>query len=865
MAAGVVVVAALLCGLGGERSAFRAPRAPASLASLRGGVDVPQPPIDAFATAAAAAAAAAPEADVSEPESFAFRAEMAQLMSLIINTFYSNKDIFLRELISNAADAIDKARFGSVDSSSAPPLSADGGGASPAADEIRLTADAAAQTLTIEDSGVGMSRDDLIAFLGTVARSGTKAFMQQAVAAAAAAGGGGGAGAAELIGQFGVGFYSAFLVAERVTVYTRKAGGPLLAWESAAEGGYTIRKPTEAEVAARAGERSRLAAGGRGTAVVLALKPEASVYLAESKLAELVRTHSAFVAPPIKLWARRRRLETDTAPADGSAPPSPAEEAAAMLRAAMAADAAEAGEAVESVDASADERLAVWDWRPLNELKPLWLRAPGEISESEYAAFYKSVSGDWQPPLARKHFAVEGAALQLRALLFTPRGGGLDALDGGSARASARGIKLYVRRVFVCDAAAADFLPDWAAFARGVIDSDSLELNVSREHLQRSAAIGAIRKALTKRVLEMVEEMAAEDKRATAAAADATTAVDADGGGRLRYDEFYAQWGKNLKLGVHEDERSRARLLALLRFPSTHSLPSAAAVSERAAADVDGGARSAGSGLRASEMSSLDEYVGRMPAHQTAIYYLSGESLRAVRAAPALELAVARGFEVLFLVEPIDEYAIARVGTFKGKRYGGHRPRRVRYAPRAPSRAVQSATSDEPASSSPLLATWVRPSVCPPLRPPLLPPLLASCPSCLPSRPLVRRTGSSRSRRRKRRSTRPTPTPLRRTRRRCCRRARTAPSCARRWRPSSMARSTRSGSRARTRGAPLARVARTLVRASAHARPFAARPRGGPPSGLRLRAACLVPVHTGHVGARLVGKHGADHEGAGAA
>lgn len=572
-------------------------------------------------------------------ETHAFQAEMSQLMALIINTFYSNRDIFLRELVSNAADAIDKARYGALTE----------GGGTGAEHEIRLVADRRARTLAIEDSGVGMSREELVSNLGTVAHSGTKAFMEaarkQRAARNADTSAPSGAAAAELIGQFGVGFYSAFLVADRVSVYTRRAGGPLLKWESDAAGSYSIQhEPPADEVRATAGAQCRLLdERAHGTAVVLSLKPDAGAYLKEAKLAELVKLHSSFVQPPIKLWAMRARTDKD--------PPAPA-----RARSSSAADS------------------GILDWRPLNELKPLWLRAPDEVSEAEYHQFYMSTAPDFEPPLCFRHLSLEGR-LQLRALLFIPRRAPPDIFDS-RARASGRagGLKLYVRRVFICSASAETecaLLPEWASFVRGIVDSDDLELNISRERLQRSRAAASIRKALTKRVLEMIETLA---RRAEAE----------EGGASGAYDDFYAAFAKSLKLGVHEDDAHRERLVRLLRFPSTHTerRRGASAAAGPGAAAADGGGLDAAVGaegfadallgrpsamLAASNMTSLDAYVARMPPHQKAIYFIAGESLSAVRSAPALERLRAAGFEVLFLVDPMDEYALGRLKAHAGR------------------------------------------------------------------------------------------------------------------------------------------------------------------------------------------------------
>lgn len=687
----------------------------------------------------------------SEDETFTFQAEMSELMSLLINTFYSNKDIFLRELVSNAADAIDKARLGRTGPEPADSATADGSagcvgaldsGAPDSDFAIRLRADCAANTLTIEDNGIGMDRRDLVQFLGTVASSGTKAFMRSADSKlrrahdgareggdAADSEGAEASGAEEsttagsatspasaLIGQFGVGFYSAFLVAQHVAVYSRMRGGPLLVWESDASGSFRVRQPAVAEVRARVGADSGLASGGCGTAVVLRLKAGEEAFLAEATLADLVRTHCAFISAPVRLWARRRRLPSDPPPADEA------------------------------------EEDGVWDWRPLNAQRPLWLREPGEVGEGEYATFFRALSGETvamaasapsrsgglggelgahaaeRLPVARIHFEIDTARpgvalprriarlhrqagsprLQLRVLLFVgpPRApASRGARDARAARARGGvgvggGVRLYVRRVYVCDVgpppagARAEagrrgageagsrglvshggvHLPEWAlGCVCGVLDSDTIELNVSRERLRGSHAVVAmlVGEIVVARLLALLESMSDSSSDNVSDGQSGAEACVSDGrSGAEAFDAFYGAYATQLKLGVLEDEGARGRLLALLRFPSTRTgavpaagdTAAAAAAAEAAAGGAGGDAASGGGAadaagsarlggapdrpLLASEMTTLAAYVSRMPREQKAIYYLSGESLRAIRAMPALERVTSRGFEV---------------------------------------------------------------------------------------------------------------------------------------------------------------------------------------------------------------------------
>ena len=479
-------------------------------------------------------------------ETLGFQAEVKQLLRLVAHSLYSNKEVFLRELISNASDACDKLRFEALSNKDLYETDSEL--------KVRVSFDKAARTITISDNGIGMSRQEVIEHIGTIAKSGTREFFERLT--------GDQAKDAGLIGQFGVGFYSAFVVAEHVTLNTRRAGlgsGEAVRWESAGEGEYSLETIDKPE---------------RGTEVILRLREGEDDFLSGFRLREIIRRYSDHIMIPIVM--QKEAWDSDKG----------------------------------AVSSSAEDEV-------VNQASALWARPKAEITQAQYDEFYKHVAHDMQAPLSHTHARVEGRH-EYTLLLYVPERAPIDLWD----REHRRGLKLYVRRVFIMDDAE-HLAPPYLRFVRGVIDSNDLPLNVSREILQESKDVEAIRAGVVRRVLDMLDELAENDK--------------------AKYATFWKEFGRVLKEGVGEDTSNRGRVAKLLRFASTKT--------DSEAQDV-----------------SLSEYIARMKHGQEAIYYVTADSFNAAKNSPHLEIFRKKDIEVLLLSDRVDEWVVSSMTEFEGKK-----------------------------------------------------------------------------------------------------------------------------------------------------------------------------------------------------
>lgn len=521
--------------------------------------------------------AAVAEKEASE-ETFEYQAEVSRLMDLIVHSLYSHKEVFLRELVSNASDALDKLRFLSLTD---PTLMEPNPNL-----EIRIKADKDAGTITIIDTGIGMTREELVESLGTIAQSGTAKFLKAMKESKDNK-----SSDNNLIGQFGVGFYSAFLVANKVTVSTKNAkSDKQYVWEAVADSSsFTVREETDTEKLVP-----------RGTVITLYLKDDEKFEYADAiRIENLVKNYSQFISFPIYTWQEKSREKE------------------------VEEEAEESEEATEDKPKETRKKTITekyWDWELVNETKPIWLRNSKEVAKEDYDTFYKSTFKEFIDPQAYTHFSTEGE-IEFKSLLFIPGMAPFNSEDMLSGKT--KNIRLYVKRVFISDEFDGELFPRYLGFVKGVVDSNDLPLNVSREILQESRIVRIMKKRLVRKTFDMIEEIANRENKED-------------------YKQFWTSYGKNMKLGCIEDTANHKRLAPLLRFNSSK---------------------------KEEELISLDEYVEGMKEDQKAIYYLAADTITSAKSAPFLEELVQRDIEVLFLVEPIDEVAVTNLQSYKDKKF----------------------------------------------------------------------------------------------------------------------------------------------------------------------------------------------------
>lgn len=507
-------------------------------------------------------------------DTYSFQAEINQLMSLIINSFYSNREIFLRELVSNASDAIDKHRHSVLTEQKQTPESNY---------YIRIIPNKEDKTLTIEDNGIGMTKQDIIDNIGTIARSGTRAFMEKMNKEK---------DSTSLIGQFGVGFYSAYLVADNVKVFTSKDNEHHV-WESKANGTFTINEVEETFT--------------HGSKIVLYLKDDQHEFLEESKIKSLIKKHNQFILHPIEIYVTKTITEE-------------VEEETEEIKEETEDEDTEKEDKEEVTVEEVDEKpkkmkkvdKIINEFEHINKDKPIWTRTPEDVSDDEYKSFYKTVSSDWDEPLAKKHFNVEGQ-LEYRSILYIPKRAPFDLFEKSDNKKNG-GIKLYVKKVFVTDDEE-NLLPEWLGFIKGVVDSEDLPLNVSREFLQQNKVLKTIQKNLIKKSLEMIGELNEEDTQT-----------------------FYKEFSKCLKLGAYHETTHRNKLMNLLRYNSTQE----------------------------NNMITLKDYVNKLSEKQEYIYYMCGESVDGMKRSPFIERFNKLGINVLLMNDPIDEYMMQQIKEYSG-------------------------------------------------------------------------------------------------------------------------------------------------------------------------------------------------------
>jgi heat shock protein beta len=556
-----------------------------------------------------------------QAEKHKFQAEVSSVMDIIIDSLYSNKEVFLREAISNASDALDKIRFMSLTDRKQMETNDKL--------EIRIKSDKEKKLLYISDTGIGMTKNELVTNLGTIAKSGTKVFLEQIKASQ---------DNNMLIGQFGVGFYSVFLVADKVTVISKHNNDTQSVWQCDTRGEFYVSEDPRGNTL------------GRGTQLVLQMKEDAWDFLEEDTLRGLVKKYSEFITFPIYLYtSHEEEKEVPMTPEEikeeeekeGKDTKKEEEEEKVSLdeEKEEQEEQKEEKEEAEKPVRTKKVKETIWEWELMNQTKPLWVRNPKEITEEEYNSFYKSFTKDWQDPLDRSHFLAEGE-VEFKSLLYIPQTAPLAMFDPNNPDAH-KSIKLYVKRVFITDDFK-DILPKYLSFIKGLVDSDDLPLNVSREMLQEHKILKIIKRKLVRKAIAMIQALASgkeEEEGEEAPAEEEEKDEKKDTAPNEKYRKFWKEFGANIKLGIIEDSTNRSRLAKLLIFHSS----------------------------KTDDYTFLSDYVSRVKPNQKQIYYLAGESKDVLEHSPLLEKLEKKGYEVLFLTDPIDEYAMQSLDKFDGK------------------------------------------------------------------------------------------------------------------------------------------------------------------------------------------------------
>ena len=522
-----------------------------------------------------------------QKEEISFTADISQLMNLIINSFYSKKEIFLRELLSNSSDALEKIRHKSLQNQNEllnePDL------------KIRVKSIEDDKCLVISDTGIGMTREDLVNCLGTIAKSGTKAFLESVDKKGV-----------ETIGQFGVGFYSAFLVADRVKVVTKHNDDKEYIWESNSDKTFTLTSNDDGTLK-------------RGTEIHLYLKESELEYLKIDKVKTVIKQYTEFINYPIELWEskeveREVPVEEEEDSDEGDSPDG------------VEGDSPSDEPKIEEVEEEKEEKTqapktkkikeTVSEWKVVNDEKPIWCQKPDDVDEEKYKSFYKKLTGEYSDPLAHKHFHTEGN-LECDCILYVPERPPFDVFEGGQGKK--RNIKLYVKKVFIMDDCE-ELVPEWLKFVRGVVDSKDIQLNVSREILQQSRVLSQIKNIIVKKSIELMNEIAEDEDK---------------------FNKFYEHYDKMIKLGVHEDSKNRDKLVELLRYNSVNN---------------------------SDKLISLKEYVENMKEEDKCIYYICGDNKKSLSRSPLIERIKEKGHDILYFTDPIDEYMVQNVKEYMEKK-----------------------------------------------------------------------------------------------------------------------------------------------------------------------------------------------------